>query len=671
MAGAIKGITIEFNGDTTKLDKALRTIRKDSKGVDSDLRAVNRALKFNPTSTELLRQKFTLLGQKVDATEKELKQFRDIEKQLKAQGVSKTSSEFMRVRRNIIEAESKLKTFKGQLASVRFANLSALGAKMKQIGAGFRTAGMYATIGGAAMVAAGRKLLELNSTQEGAERKLIEIYKTRMGVDKKAAKSTMGLASALQKQGVIGDEVTLSGAQMLATYAKTPATVNKLLPSMTNLLVQMKGYDATADDATNVAKMFGKVMTGQTGALKRAGITFTEAQEKVLKYGTEEEKAAMLAKVVQQNVGNMNKAFAQTDEGKMVQLKNTLSDIGEDIGKALLPALGQLAGWISANVVPKIEALVGFLEGHPVIAKILVGVTALLTVGGPLLILIGGIITAVGTILGSIGSLISFMGMLLSPIGLVVAAIAGAIAIGIALYKNWDTVKAKLTAAWNKIKTTATAAFTKIKTTISTAMTNAKTKVLSVVNGIKTGFTSKINALKTSVGTVFDSIKNKITKPISDAKAKLSSIVKKITGLFPVNFGKILHFSLPKISVSKGSPPWGLGGKGKKPNFSVSWAAHAAGGIFKRPTLLQDGGGGSHLVGEAGAEAILPLDTLWSHMAQMADSIVNGVAMAGAMQAAGAGGGAPIEITLYAFPGGPQLQKFIVDTYDTGKRRLG
>ena len=226
MAGAIKGITIEFNGDTTKLDKALRTIRKDSRGVDSDLRAVNRALKFNPTSAELLRQKFTLLGQKVNSTEKELKQFRDIEKQLKAQGVSKTSSEFMRVRRNIIEAESKLKTFKGQLASVRFANLSALGAKMKQIGAGFRTAGMYATIGGAAMVAAGRKLLQLNSTQEGAERKLIEIYKTRMGADKKAAKSTMKVASAMQKQGVIGDEVTLSGAQQLATYAKYPGTVN-------------------------------------------------------------------------------------------------------------------------------------------------------------------------------------------------------------------------------------------------------------------------------------------------------------------------------------------------------------------------------------------------------------------------------------------------------------
>ena len=670
MAGAIKGITIEFNGDTTKLDKALRTIRKDSKGVDSDLRAVNRALKFNPTSTELLRQKFTLLGQKVDATEKELKQFRDIEKQLKAQGVSKTSSEFMRVRRNIVEAESKLKTFKGQLASVRFANLSALGAKMKQIGAGFRTAGMYATIGGAAMVAAGKKLLELNSTQEGAERKLIEIYKTRMGVDKKAAKSTMAVASAMQKQGVIGDEVTLSGAQQLATYAKYPGTVDKLLPAMGNLLVQQKGVNATAEDATSIANLFGKAMMGQTGALKKVGISFDESQEKVLKYGTEEEKAAVLAEVVTQNVGNMNKVFANTDEGKMAQLRNTLGDIGERIGHALLPALGQLANYISANIVPKIEKIVAFMEGHPVIAKILVGITTLLTVGGPLLILLGGIITAVGTILGSIGSLITFIPMLAGPIGIVIAAVTAAIAIGVLLYKNWDTVKAKLTAAWNKIKTTATSAFTKIKTTITTAMTNAKTKALSIVNGIKTGFTSKIDALKKSVGTAFESIKSKITKPISDAKATLSGVVKKITGLFPISLGKILHFSIPKISVTGGKAPWGLGGKGKKPNFSVSWAQHAAGGIFKRPTLLQDFGGGNHLVGEGSSpEAILPLNTLWAQMDRMADSIVNGVMMS--QQIAGAGAGAPMQINLYAFPNGPQMGSWVVNTYDKYKKQLG
>ena len=667
MAGAIKGITIEFNGDTTKLDKALRTIRKDSKGVDSDLKAVNRALKFNPTSTELLRQKFTLLGQKVDATEKELKQFRDIEKQLKAQGVSKTSSEFMRVRRNIIEAESKLKTFKGQLASVRFANLSALGSKLKTIGSGFRTAGMYATIGGAAMVAVGKKLLELNSTQEGAERKLIEIYKSRMGVDKKAAKSTMAVASAMQKQGVIGDEVTLSGAQQLATYAKYPGTVDKLLPAMGNLLVQQKGVNATAEDATSVANLFGKAMMGQTGALKKVGISFDESQEKVLKYGTEEEKAAVLAEVVKQNVGNMNKAFANTDEGKMAQLRNTLGDIGERIGHALLPALGQLATWISDNVVPKVEKLIGFMESHPVIAKIIVAITTLLTVGGPLLILIGGIISAVGTILGSIGSLISFMGLLLSPIGLVVAAIAGAIAIGILLYKNWDKVKAKILRIWMLIHTWAKAKWNAIKTAVITPIKTAKDKVVSFFQNLKSGIASKVDSIKNKVSGVFQTIKSKITSPIQKAKDKVKEILDKLKNFFPIHIGKIFSgIKIPKFSLKgKFSAK-----KGTVPQVGYSWGTvHAAGGIFKKPTLLKDGGGGNHLVGEAGPEAILPLGQLWAQMDKMADSIVNGVMMS--RQIAGAGAGAPMQINLYAFPNGPQMGSWVVNTYDKYKKQLG
>ena len=84
MAGNIKGITIEFRGDSTKLDKALRSIKKESKSVDSQLRDVNRALKFNPNSTELLAQKQTLLKQKIKTTKDELQAFKAAEKQLKA-----------------------------------------------------------------------------------------------------------------------------------------------------------------------------------------------------------------------------------------------------------------------------------------------------------------------------------------------------------------------------------------------------------------------------------------------------------------------------------------------------------------------------------------------------------------------------------------------------------
>lgn len=585
MAGNIKGITIEFRGDTTKLDKALRQVKNDAKGVDQQLKEVNRALRFNPNNAELLRQKFDLLKQKVDATEKELKEFRNIEKQLKAQNVSKQSEEWMTVRRQIIEAESKLKHFNAELNKVKYANITALGNSFKTAGQNMRMAGMYSSIGAAAMITSGKKLLELSATQENAERKLIEIYKTRMGANKQAAQSTMELASALQKQGVIGDEVTLSGAQQLATFAKYPSTVNKLLPAMDDLLVQQKGYNATAEDATGIANLFGKAMMGQTGALRRVGISFTEEQEKVLKFGTEEEKAAMLAEVVTQNVGHMNKVFAETDEGKMAQLRNTFGDMGERLGVILLPALGQLADFINAHILPALEKMMQFLEKHPAIAKFAVALTVLLAVLGPLLIIFGALASAIGSILTLAPILGTAFAALAGPVGIVIGIIAGLIAVGVLLYKNWDTIKAKAKAAWTAIQNAVQVVVNRVRTNFNT---------------LKATLTSLWNGIKNTASTVWNAIKTAITSPIQTAMNTVKTIINKIKGFFPLKVGKIFSgMKLPHFSI-KGSPPFGIGGKGEKPSISVSW--YAQGGIFNSPSVIG--------VGEAGPEAVIPIDKL-------------------------------------------------------------
>ena len=73
MSGNIKGITIEFRGDTTQLDKALRQVNSETKKIDKELNAVNKALKFNPKNVDLLRQKQTLLTEKIGETEDKLK----------------------------------------------------------------------------------------------------------------------------------------------------------------------------------------------------------------------------------------------------------------------------------------------------------------------------------------------------------------------------------------------------------------------------------------------------------------------------------------------------------------------------------------------------------------------------------------------------------------------
>ena len=88
---------------------------------------------------------------------------------------------------------------------------------------------------------------------------------------------------------------------------------------MNNLLAQQKGLNATTQDAVTVGNLMGKAMQGQTSALTRTGITFNEAQEKVMKFGSESERAAMLAEIITQNVGNMNAELAKTDPGKQKQ----------------------------------------------------------------------------------------------------------------------------------------------------------------------------------------------------------------------------------------------------------------------------------------------------------------------------------------------------------------
>lgn len=410
IGAGIKGITIQFNGDTTNLGKAMTDINNKAKGVDQSLREVNRALKFNPGNTELIAQKQTLLKQKIEQTKAQLQAFKAAQKNMDAQGVDKTSQEYMELKRRIIETESKLEHFQGELKKLDYARINAIGQSFQKAGQKMRTAGMYSTIAGGAMIMAGKKLLDLSSVQAQAENKLTEVYRTRMGATEGAAKSTMKLASAIQKEGVIGDEVTLSGAQQLATFAKYPSTVDKILPAMDNLLVQQKGYSATADDARNVANLMGKALQGQTGALSRVGITFTEAQAKVLKFGTEQQKAAMLSKIVTQNVGHMNKEFAKTDEGKIQQAKNALGDVGERLGKILLPALAKVANYVSANILPKVEKLISYIEAHPVIGKTAVAIAGFLVTAGPLLGLLGGIVSGVGKVMSGFTGLAGVIG---------------------------------------------------------------------------------------------------------------------------------------------------------------------------------------------------------------------------------------------------------------------
>ena len=100
------------------------------------------------------------------------------------------------------------------------------------------------------------------------------------------------------------------------------------------------------------------------------------------------------------------------------------------------------------------------------------------------------------------------------------------------------------------------------------------------------------------VKSAMNKVGNALKEPIEKAKNKVKGILDKIKGFFPLSIGNIFsNLRLPHISVSGGSPPFGIGGKGSLPHFSVQW--YAKGAVFDNPSIVG--------IGEAGREAVVPL----------------------------------------------------------------
>lgn len=147
----------------------------------------------------------------------------------------------------------------------------------------------------------------------------------------------------------------------------------------------------------------------------------------------------------------------------------------------------------------------------------------------------------------------------------------------------WNAIKTFLTTAWNTIKTTAQTVWNTIKEKIVTPIQNAWNRLTSIVDSIKTKLSDTWNNIKSTAQSVWEGIKSAITEPIETAKETVSGIVEKIKGFFPMNIGKIFsNLKLPHISVTAGEAPFGIGGKGSLPKFSVDWYAKA----YRNPYLI-------------------------------------------------------------------------------------
>ena len=147
------------------------------------------------------------------------------------------------------------------------------------------------------------------------------------------------------------------GASQLATFQMQSSSIQTLMPALNDLAVATYGVNVSQDQMQQSANLLGKVMMGQTGALTRVGVTFDATQAKILKTGSESEKAAMLVEILGQNFGGLAERMANTPEGRIIQVKNAWGDMQEVIGMKLYPVVTSFFGAV-ATAMPSIQNVV-------------------------------------------------------------------------------------------------------------------------------------------------------------------------------------------------------------------------------------------------------------------------------------------------------------------------
>ena len=576
----IKGITVEIDGNTTKLADSLKEVDKQLRDTQFQLRDVNKLLKLDPSNVELLKQKQELLKKAVEDTKKRQDELKKaLEESKKAGDTEENRKQQDLLQRELIETTHNLEDLEKQLGRCS-PNLEAISAKTGEWAD--KTRGMSAVAGAAAVGMLGMAanaastaddLLTMSNVTGFSVEELQKLqyasnfvdvsYETMTGSIQKLTKNMASGNAAFEKLGV----VTHNADGTMRNAKDVWYDTIKALGGIQN---------ETERDAVSM-ELFGK------SAMEMAGIV-DDGGEALLQLGEDAEAT-----------GNILSGEAVEDA---VAFNDQIDELKGKASMAFLEAGAALAD----TLVPALEKLVDVVTGVLSWFGNLDGSTQafILTILG-LVAAISPVLGLISTLTGLAAALNVSMLPMIATIGGIVIIIAALVAAGVWLYQNWDTIKQKAAELWQSL----TEKWEAIKTTISTKVEEAKQKVTEVFENIKTTIRDKIDSAKQTVEEKFNSIKEKIKEKIDAAKEAVRLAVEKIKGFF--NFS----WSLPKLKM----PHFSISGEfslmpPSVPHISVDWYAKA----MKQPMLLDGatifGAMGDKLLGggEAGKEVIVGLD---------------------------------------------------------------
>lgn len=484
-------------------------------------------------------------------------------------------------------------------------------------GIGNAAKGMATVVSGAATAAAaylvnfGRQSVDAALKAEEVTAKFQQVSKNNNWAGEEQ-KSLLGLNKTLGQTGVVSAGTLKAAQAQLGTFALTADQVKTLTPALADMIANNKGYNATAQDGVQIANLLGKVMTGNATALSKYGVTMTDAQKKILQEGAASEKAAMAAQVLEANFGGINKALAETPQGKMTILQHEIAGLKTSVGNDLIAAFGGVGGAV-IKMVQAVEPLItaffdkvaalaqkigpplekvfgavadkigkidfsGLSNGLGSLSGPIAAVTGLLGaagLGGALSGLSG--VPVIGGLLSKFGGILSGLG---GPITLVIGALAGLIATSPQLRSEFGEVLknafASLQQAFQALQPSIQLLMTalgQLSATVMPLITNLIGRiiplltpiistlvgvlvpviqgVLTVVTSVITAITPAIQSLQPIIVTVINEIMAVIQAlmPVIQALAPLvSTIISVIVGFIVSTLQPTIQAMLPFIS---------------------------------------------------------------------------------------------------------------------------
>ena len=540
----IRGITIELGLDTKGFQANLKSIDSSLKNTQSQLKDVNKLLKLDPTNTELLRQKQELLKKATEDTKKRLDELNNALKQMEsAPNASETIEQQNALKREIIETKSALDEYEDALGRSNVA-LNVIAGTSKEVAE--KTKAISAVSGGLATALVGNAI---NSAS--------------MADDLNTLSSQTGFTvEELQKMKYASDIVDVSMDQMTGSIQKMTKQMssgNKAFETLGVSLTDSNGnmrdakdvwYDSldalskvqneTERDALSM-ELFGKSAMDMAGIIDDGG-----ASLKAL--GDEAEGLGLIMSQDMVDDANLLQDSIDRMKGRTEQAFLTM---GASLASSLVPAFEKVL-----DVVTKVVQWFANLDGGT--QETILVILGLIASISPL----AGLISQITTVVMGLSSAFAFI---TSPIGIVIGIIGALIAIGVLLWKNWDTIK------------------------------------------------EKASALFSSISNTFDRIKSAISDKINSAKEAVHNAIERIKSFFKFEWS-LPKLKLPHISIS-GSfslmPP-------RVPHFSIDWYSKAMknGMILNNPTIfgMMDGkllGGG-----ESGSETIVGTNSLMNMIAK-------------------------------------------------------